>query len=136
MDRHFTELEQAIISLYEEYANAKVSYDGGVYYIDFFDYDSVFYETKEGLISDALFVIEKWWREGSTEKEPTLTERINGELGAEVLRIENETNIIAEHGELDYTIVCDNEDDVHNTLTAMLNGIELLKEVQRKEQEC
>lgn len=61
----------------------------------------------------------------ATEK---MMRAVNKALGKEMISLED-NNIIVESNS-PYTIVCEDNDEVYNTLSAMLEGMMLLKEVE------
>ena len=55
---------------------------------------------------------------------------VNKALGKEVISVEDDT--ITVNVSKPYTIECVDDDDVYNTLLAMLDGIMILKEIEIK----
>lgn len=60
----------------------------------------------------------------ATEK---MMRAVNKALGKEIISVEDDT--ITVNVSKPYTIVCVDDDDVYNTLSSMLEGIMILKEV-------
>lgn len=61
----------------------------------------------------------------ATEK---MMRAVNKALGKEVISVEDDT--ITVNVSKPYTIVCVDDDDVYNTLSSMLEGIMIMKEVE------
>lgn len=63
----------------------------------------------------------------ATEK---MMRAVNKALGKEVISVEDDT--ITVNVSEPYTIICVDDDDTYNTLSAMLEGIMILKEIEVK----
>lgn len=63
----------------------------------------------------------------ATEK---MMRAVNNALGKDVISVEDDT--ITVNVSKPYTIECVDDDDVYNTLLAMLDGIMILKEIEIK----
>lgn len=55
---------------------------------------------------------------------------INKVLGKDTVAVDHENSDIIVNGEEGYTICCDDDDEVYNTLSAMLQGMMLMREVE------